>query len=84
MDQQIHAHLLYLEDKLEELRHQLNSPTTPPAAIPRIKEDIQMSQDAIEKLRRALELEQQFNQSKSPAKPGPHAQDQASRKPKRP
>jgi len=80
VDEQIRTQILYLDSKLQELQQRLTSPTTPPEAIWRINEEIQMGQDALEKLRRALKLEQQPSQSESPAKSGPSAPDTASRK----
>jgi len=75
VDQILRTHLLSLESKLQELHDQLTSPATAPATIPRIKEEIQFRQDALKKLRRALELEQQFHERKSPAKTSPRAND---------
>jgi len=75
VDQILRSHLLFLVDQLHQLQKQLTSPTTPPANIPLIKEEIQFRQDALKKLRRALELEQQFHERKSPAKTSPRAND---------
>ena len=80
MDQLLRTHLLFLEDQLQQLEQQLTSPKTPPAAISLIKEGIQFRQDALEKLRHAIKLEQQLRKSESPAKPSPRPQDNPSRK----
>ena len=75
MDPFLRSHLLFLEDQLHQLQKRLTSPTTPPASIPLIKEEIQFRKDALEKLRNALKLEQQFSDRNSPAKPGQRPPD---------
>jgi hypothetical protein len=79
VEEPLRIHVLFLEDMLQQLQHELTAPGTPSAKLPLIEEEIRIGQEALNGYRHALEREQQLRKSDLRL-PSSQTQDTASRK----